>query len=419
MEKLNVFLFNNLVGNLWVNERNDFVFEYNTAYLEKDGALPISVSIPLNEKNHDHLRVKSFFSNLLPESDLRAKIAREKKISEDNDFLLLKAIGGECAGAISIMETDRLPENDNDYEFLPEDELVKMIDTSLTRPILISHDQLRLSLAGAQNKIPLCFKDNKFYLPKGNSPSSHILKLTSPGFDGLIENELFCMKLAERTGLDVPNVSLWEKDSKKAFIIERYDRFSNNKSNLERLHQEDFCQVSGTGPNRKYENEGGPGFKECIAIINRYCSVPVIEKAKFINWVIFNFLIGNCDAHAKNISFLYSGNKNSRQNINLAPFYDLVSTLTFPALSKKMAMHIGGKKQIDYVMKTHWERFADEIDIKYSTLENMFSNMSKTITIESEELLKSFGKTSETAEISGKIYTVITKQVNRLASITG
>jgi len=412
MEKLNVFMLNELVGRLCLKPDNNYIFTYDEKYLKLESAQPVSLSMPLKDESYDHDGARSFFTNLLPEGDLRVRIAREKKISEDNDFLLLKAIGGECAGAVSLAENESPPVDENEYEHLSEHDLIKMIGSSLRKPLLISHDELRLSLAGAQNKIPLRFKNEQFYLPKGNSPSTHILKLISPGFEGLVENELFCMKLAKRAGLDVPDVFIWEAGSCRAFIIERYDRYYDSREWIHRLHQEDFCQITGTGPNRKYENEGGPGIQTCIDVINRFCSVPILEKKKFINWVLFNFFIGNCDAHAKNISMLYVN-----QEIKLAPFYDIVSTLIFPELSKKMAMHIGGKKQIDYLFKIHWERFANDVDIKYSTLQYELVSMAERLKIVSGELQETFIDTQDAAEVSSKIINVIRKQIRCIESL--
>lgn len=162
MEKLNVFLLNKRVGKLWLNDRQEFVFRYDADYLESEGPVPISVSLPLSNELYEQSRVRSFFSNLLPEGELRSKIAREKKISVDNDFLLLKEIGGECAGAISLLENETPPDMENDYELIADDELNRMIDVSSVKPILINHGELRLSLAGAQNKIPLFYRRGIF-----------------------------------------------------------------------------------------------------------------------------------------------------------------------------------------------------------------------------------------------------------------
>lgn len=248
MKKLNVFLLNHHAGTLWTNKTGDFEFQYQKNYLDKLNPRPISLSIPLTDEILSGNCVKSFFSNLLPEGELKTAIAREKKISEKNDFLMLKAIGGECAGAVSIMDQGQKPETENKYELLSENDLEKIIEESKIKPVLITREDLRLSLAGAQNKIPLYYNNKNFFLPKDNSPSTHILKLENKTFKGLAENEAFCMKLAKNSGIEVPEVFIKKIGEHKVFIIERYDRYLTKTGNVERIHQEDFCQISCTAP---------------------------------------------------------------------------------------------------------------------------------------------------------------------------
>jgi serine/threonine-protein kinase HipA len=409
MKKLNVFLLNQHAGTLWTNKTGDFEFQYQKNYLDKLNPRPISLSIPLTDEILSGNCVKSFFSNLLPEGELKTAIAREKKISEKNDFLMLKAIGGECAGAVSIMEQGQKPETENKYELLSENDLEKIIEESKIKPVLIAREDLRLSLAGAQNKIPLYYNNKNFFLPKDSSPSTHILKLENKTFKGLAENEAFCMKLAKNSGIEVPEVFIKKIGEHKIFIIERYDRYLTKTGNVERIHQEDFCQISCTAPGLKYENESGPGLKKCADIINTCCSVPAIDIKKYIQWIIFNYIIGNCDVHAKNISILHSN------KIKLAPFYDLISTMAFPELSKKLAMYIGRQKNIDYVLKVHWERFAYDLGIKFSFLKSIIEDLSDKTEIEAKKLEKNFE--NDFNDIPSKINKIIFRQIKRLKQV--
>lgn len=386
MDLLYVFLRNKLAGTLCLDKKNRFIFKYDKAYLESEEPAPLSVVLPLTEATYTDDKSKPFFSNLLPEGIIRSIIAREKRVSENNDFALLRAVGGECAGAVSLQESKIPPEIVNEYDPVTDDELIRMMDESSIKPILISKDELRLSLAGAQNKIPLSYKEGHFYMPKGNSPSTHILKPATSIYPNLLENELFCMLLARRVGLSVPDVFLWEKDNHRAFVIERYDRYIEGET-IYRLHQEDFCQAAGIPPDRKYENEGGPGVSTCMDIINRYCSIPILEKEKFINWIIFNYMIGNCDAHGKNISLLFT-----HHGTGLAPFYDLLSTTAYSELSTKFSMKIGRQKKINWVLRDHWKRFALETDIKFPMLEEMLTDISEKIRKQSILLQEEFNK---------------------------
>jgi len=404
-----VFLHNQLAGVLSQKNRL-FTFEYTSEYLASGHPIPLSATLPLTSDDHSSSRVKAFFSNLLPEGDLRNLIAKDRKISADNDFALLREIGGECAGAISLLPPGERPQPEATYLPLPDSHLADMIKSASLKPLIIHSDELRLSLAGAQNKIPVYYENGQCSLPKGGAPSSHILKIASPGFPDLIENEFFCMKLAEKAGLPVPRVFTWAYEGVKAFIIERYDRYRDDKGCLHRLHQEDFCQALGVMPDRKYENEGGPGYADCIKAINELCTTPVVEKNKFIDWMIFNFLIGNCDAHAKNVSLLYT-----QAGTALSPFYDLVSTLIYPELSKKMAMHIGGKSQINHLFSIHWQRLADDLQISSKQLSRKLKKMSRLLVSLTENIKKEMPGDPVLQETAVKI--IATTQTQRIKNI--
>ena len=186
------------------------------------------------------------------------------------------------------------------------------------------------------------------------------------------------------------------------------DRFIEDGT-IYRIHQEDFCQAAGILPSRKYQNEGGPGISTCINLINRFCSIPVVEKEKFIKWIIFNYLIGNCDAHGKNISLLFT-----IHGTELAPFYDLLSTTVYPELSKKMSMKLGGKKRIDWVLNEHWVRFAQETDIKFSMLKEILIGMANKLQKHSEELKDEFSHSYGENDIINKICKFIDSQTKLL-----
>ncbi|VVS92225.1 type II toxin-antitoxin system HipA family toxin [Desulfoluna spongiiphila] len=411
METLHVFIHNQLAGVLSQKDRV-FSFEYAPEYLASDHPVPLSASLPLASDAQAPDRVKAFFSNLLPEGDLRHLIAKDRKVSADNDFALLREIGGECAGAVSLLPPGEKPQVDADYQLLSDSYLADMIKSASLKPLIIHSDEIRLSLAGAQNKIPVFYENSHCSLPKGTAPSSHILKITSPGFPDLIENEFFCMKLADKAGLSVPQVFIWSHEGVKALIVERYDRFKDDDGVLHRLHQEDFCQALGVMPDRKYENEGGPGYADCVQAINSLCTTPVLEKNKLIDWMVFNFLIGNCDAHAKNISLLYT-----QAGTTLAPFYDLVSTLIYPELSQKMAMHIGGKGQMNYLFPIHWQRLTDDLEISPKQLSRKMKTMSSLLGALADQVKEEIPADPTFQETASKIMTTIQTQTHRTQSI--
>jgi serine/threonine-protein kinase HipA len=374
-EKLSVYLHNSFTGYLWLSDPNRYSFQYDPDYLENPNAMSLSLSLPLREAPYVDDTARPFFSNLLPEGEVRAIIARIKHVSEHNDFKLLEAIGGECAGAISIFPEQMAPETQGDYTALPGSELEEILSENSLRPVLVIRDELRLSLAGAQNKIPVYIDGGKFYLTTGISPSSHILKPQSLWFEDMVQNELFCMKLAEAIQLPVPDSNIWKGRNHIAYIVERYDRKRRNDEKIERLHQEDLCQVLGIMPDQKYENEGGPGLTRCCQIIDMYSSQPILDKKALVKWIVFNYFIGNADAHGKNLSLI----REKDGSIHLAPFYDLISTRSYPEISKKMAMKIGTESRFDWIMERHWRQMADDLDLKFTYLKELINEIAVTL----------------------------------------
>lgn len=374
-EKLSVYLHNSLAGQIWLDDTSRFSFQYDYSYIENPDAIPLSLSLPLREEPYLNDTARPFFSNLLPEGEVRSLVAKIKQISEHNDFKLLEAIGGECAGAVSIVPEYTSLSTESDYIALSEQEVEDIIDENAIRPVLILKDELRLSLAGAQNKIPVYIDNNRFYLTFGIAPSSHILKPQSPYFGDVVQNEHFCMRLADVVQLTVPKSFIWKGKNHIAYIVERYDRIKAQDGIIERLHQEDLCQVLGCMPDQKYENEGGPGLAECCQILDMYSSQPILDKQALVKWVIFNYFIGNADAHAKNLSLL----RGIDGSIHLAPFYDLISTRVYPEISKKMAMKIGKERRFDWIMERHWQQMADQLDLKFTYLKKLLREIAEAL----------------------------------------
>jgi serine/threonine-protein kinase HipA len=373
--RLSVYLHNSLAGQLWLDDTSRLSFQYDPVFLEDRDAIPLSLSLPLREEPYINDTPRPFFSNLLPEGEIRSLIAKIKQISEHNDFKLLEAIGGECAGAVSIVPEYTALSTESDYIALSEQEVEDIIEENAIRPVLILKDELRLSLAGAQNKLPVYIDNDRFFLTFGMAPSSHILKPQSPYFGDMVQNEHFCMRLADIVSLTVPKSSIWKGKKHIAYILERYDRIKVRDGIIERLHQEDLCQVLGCMPDQKYETEGGPGLSACCQILDKYSSQPILDKQALVKWVIFNYFIGNADAHGKNLSLI----RQRDGSIRLAPFYDLISTKVYPEISKKMAMKIGKKTRFDWIMERHWQQMADQLDLKFAYLKKLLMEMAEAL----------------------------------------
>lgn len=364
--KLEVFLLNEQVGHLYQDDQGLMTFEYTAEWLQTPHAIPLSLSLPLQPGRFPEKKCKPFFAGVLPDTAKRRLIARNLGVSANNDFSLLEQIGGECAGAVTFVSKDLNRAGDEDYRALPVSELEQLLIILPQRPLMAGDRGVRLSLAGAQDKIAVYKKGEEFFLPLNNSPSSHIIKPDIAGFKGIVFNEAFCMTLAAQVGLPVAKVELIRTNSIDALAIERYDRVKaqvHHEPTLKRIHQEDFCQALGVVSERKYQAEGGPSLKACFDLLRNVSSLPVVDLGILLDAVIFNFLIGNNDAHAKNFSLLHQMPQHGNEtHTRLAPLYDLICTRIYPNLSSRMAMKIGRTYECDEVDTRQFEKLADEID---------------------------------------------------------
>jgi len=361
---LDVYLHNDLAGHLIQDPRGQMVFEYVETWLNKPGATALSQSLPLRQKRFNRNECRGFFAGILPEQSKREIIARNLGISARNDYAMLDQIGGECAGAVTFVPAGQpLPERNYSYRKLSTKELAGILRELPRHPLLAGEDGIRLSLAGAQDKIAVRIEGADICLPLGGAPSTHILKPAVERFEGVVFNEALCLKLASAAGLPTATVEIRHDEGIDYLLVERYDRVhreSSGKSVVERLHQEDFCQAQGIVSEMKYQKEGGPSLKQCFALLREVSGTPVVDLARLLDVVIFNYLIGNNDAHGKNFSLLYHGIGTNAPEIRLAPLYDLVSTIYYPELSRNMAMKIGGEYSSEKVMPKNFEKLAEE-----------------------------------------------------------
>ena len=365
-----------LVGRLWLDDRKRLCFLYDEGWLASS-AMPLSLSLPLRREAYLDDESHPFFANLLPEEKMRAVIARNLGLSLNNDYGLLERIGGDCAGAVSLYpENVQSQHESGTYRQLSLDELNNIIKELPKRPLLAGEKGIRLSLAGAQKKLPVYYDEGHFSLGLGAAPSNYIIKPAIEDLDGTVENEPFCMALAQTAGLDVPHAFIHRHGAAPGvFVVKRYDRIATTEG-IRRLHQEDFCQALGIPPEFKYEAEGGPSLAACFKLLRRASIRSGKDVLSLLNWVIFNYLTGNSDAHGKNISLLLLA-----EGPVLAPFYDLISTRIYAhyGLTSGLAMKIGGASDPDSIRKEHWELFAEEAGIKPRLVLNRIAEMAKRI----------------------------------------
>lgn len=355
---LEVYLHGRLAGTLARKDNGNLQYRYDRAYVEGQGP-PLSLNLPLQAAAFPHRDCLAFFGNLLPEENVRTQIALATGISAGNDYQLLERFGGDVAGAITLQPPrDQREQETGSLEVLSAERLDEILAGLPQRPLAIDEDgEVRLSLAGAQSKLPVVETEEGFALPHGSKhPTTHILKPEPARFPGLVDNEFFCMRLAREVGLDAAAVERAETASGLPYlIVERYDRDLSQEP-LRRLHQEDLCQALGKLHVEKYQQEGGPSVIEAMTLIDEASVAPARDRQQFWLALVFNALIGNCDAHGKNYSLLYDS-----PAPRLAPLYDLLSTSIYSELTQRLSMSIDGATMLEDVEIESWERLADEI----------------------------------------------------------
>lgn len=375
---LDVYYHHIYAGQLSQQASGKLSFHYDAAYRAHPDAIAFSMSLPLDAEGFTEDAVKAYFSGLLPDETIREYIAGAFGVSEKNAFALLKAIGGECAGALSFYPTGQKPFFEKHaaahLDLLTQDQLSDILKRLQKRPLLAGEDGYRLSLAGAQNKLAVGFIDNQIKLIKNGAPTTHILKPLIARVSDSVHNEFFCMKLARIMGIDTPEVFMYHHQNIPYYLVTRYDRHRSKDGSVMRVHQEDFCQALSIPAEMKYEREGGPSIAQCQALITTHSKQPALDMHKFMMMVQFNYLIGNNDAHGKNFSFLYKDKKPV-----LAPAYDLLSTAIYPELSRKMAMKIGGKYNPEDVFQRHWHQIIPNTQAAHKAFDKNYKIFGETL----------------------------------------
>ncbi|MEZ4365560.1 MAG: type II toxin-antitoxin system HipA family toxin [Kofleriaceae bacterium] len=353
------------VGQLARNAEGRFAFAYDADW----SAFAISLSLPLAVREVDGGAAHAFFANLLPEGAARELVCRQLGISIDNDFALLGAIGGECAGALSVVEPGA-PRPDPEayrYERLGDERLQALLGGDLA-PLLVTEDETRLSLAGAQHKLPVAILDGEVQLSHGQAPTTHILKLPSQHYKHMPVNEAYVLGLAAQVGLDVVRAELFTRLEPPGLMVERYDRVAAVDEHwpARRIHQEDLCQALGRLPGNKYEREGGPSLLQAVQVVQRHSSNPLVDVRRLIEWQAFNLIAGNSDGHGKNLAFVHDEGE-----VRLAPFYDLVSTRHYRGIARSMAMRVADRDDPDQIGGAQWQAFAAEAGLGRRVVEGL------------------------------------------------
>lgn len=345
-----------VAGELTIDRGGAMNFVYAPEWLQEVTAPALSQALPKREEPYPDAACKAVFGGLLPEEGQRTAVAAALGVSPDNPFRLLQALGGDVAGALAFLpegEAPPPPDLAHPPQALDEEELAALLERLPRVPMLAGEGGARLSLAGAQGKLPVVLVDGQIAVPRPGEPSTHLIKPEPARFPGLAANEAFCLALARAVGLDAAHGEWREVQGRAFLLLERYDR-TTGQGGTQRLHQEDFAQALGVPSNRKYAAEGGPTFRDAFALLRSAATRPAREVLKLADAALFNVIIGNADAHAKNFSLL----RQESGEVVLAPLYDLVATRVWEELSPRLAMRFGGAAKLEEIDAESFTRFA-------------------------------------------------------------
>ena len=387
LQTLYLWMNGKFVGTWTLRSGDQDVLQYDHDWVASAQGRPLSLSLPFQPDNAPHrgVLVRSYFENLLSESrEIRERVARRFRLGAIDAFTLLAEVGRDCAGALQVLPDARPPDSVRQVQAqaLSESDVANML-RRLPLPGPFSHipttgfDELRLSIAGAQEKTAFLWRDSQWWRPLGSTPTTHIFKLPLGLVGNLrfdmsdsVANEWLCLEVLRAYGLPVALAHPLQFEDIKVLAVERFDRAwaatSQDKAWIIRLPQEDMCQATGTPASLKYESDGSPGIKTILKLLGTSLAPERDQRYFFQAQVIF-WMLGATDGHAKNFSlFLRSGG-----SFELAPFYDVLSA--YPIMGKganqllpykaKLAMAVRSKNvhwALRDIERRHWLSVGQE-----------------------------------------------------------
>jgi serine/threonine-protein kinase HipA len=365
VSELLVVIEGDLVGHVRAEKSGRLTLEYESGWRASPQGYSLSASLSRTQATHPHKIVMPYLWNLLPENpNVLQRWAQQYHVSAANPFKLLMHVGADVPGAAQFLTSEQLEvvraERQPTIQWMTAEELAERLRqlradvTAVRRP----GDIGKMSLPGAQAKTAFYWdrQANRWGVPGGRTPTTHIIKPCIPGFDGLVENEHLCQNIAARLGMAAANSEVLTLDQ-TYIVVERYDRLPAipGSAFLQRVHQEDTCQALGLMPTRKYQEDGGPGVPQIVMLIRNQSSQPQADVDRFLQANMFNWLIGGTDAHAKNYSLLIGAGDDFR----LAPLYDLSSQLPYTQLvQQRLSMKIGDRYEVGRIDRGNWQQLA-------------------------------------------------------------
>ncbi len=419
--RLEVCLDEALIGVVEREKGGRLSFTYEASWQDRADALPLSVSMPLAVSRHEHSVVEPWLWGLLPDNELiLERWARRFHASARNAFSLLAHVGKDCPGAVRLLSHEERSAEASaagDVMWLTEREVAERLrhlreDVSAWRA---RGDTGQFSLAGAQPKTALIWDGQRWGVPSGRIPTSHILKPGIFGLDASAENEHFCLVLARALGLPAAHSHVADIEGERAIVVERYDRAWLGRT-LRRVHQEDLCQALGVSPALKYQSEGGPSPASIVELLRAVSGKPEEDVRTFVRALLFNWLIGGTDAHAKNYSLLIGAGA----RVRLAPLYDVASALPYkeiPLQKLKLAMKIGGKYRLRDIARGEWEALAKEARLPFEQLLEDGRVMAQALPDVSSDISAEIAQDGLSGAVMERLHTTLVARARRCASL--
>lgn len=388
-QSLSLWMNGSMVGSWSTRPRLGDILQYADSWVASDQGRPLSLSLPFTPGNQPHRgeAVRAYFENLLPDSrQIRERVARRFQARATDAFTLLAEVGRDCVGALQVLPDTASPEDARALNATPlsEGEVAQVLRNTLSTPPLAgadaTDDDLRISIAGAQEKTALLWWDGRWCMPHGATPTSHIFKMPLGRVGNLrvdlsesVENEWLCLEILRAYGLPVARTQPLMFEDMKVLAVERFDRRwsrqPEGKRWLLRLPQEDMCQATGTPPHLKYEADGGPGMNAIMRLLSTSMN-PDRDRRLFFQAQALFWMLAATDGHAKNFSiFLRPGGA-----YELTPLYDVLSA--YPVMGvganklspfkARMAMAVRTKNphwKMQDIQRRHWLALGAEYGV--------------------------------------------------------
>jgi len=378
---LNVELYGAVIGAAVQDDFGRLSFTYDADYASDASRPPLSLSMPVSRARFRGKSIAPFMWGLLPDSsEVRSRWAAEFGVSAENPFALLTYMGRDCAGGASFVPPGPATRTDAVQVLTDSDVGTRLRELrSETSEWAVSGE--RWSLAGAQSKFTLTrLADGQWAEVRGDAPSTHIIK---PGIGDYRDQALVehvSMEVARAVGLRAAKTEFREFDGEPALVVTRFDRRRARGGSVVRVHQEDFCQALAVYPRKKYEAGGGPSAADIARLLRDVATDPEGDVWVFARALVFNYLIGAPDAHAKNYSVVLAPDR-----VQLAPLYDVASALPYDAVGdseiNQAAMSIGGRRVFGTVHGRHWDRLASALGVDFDRLREEVRRQAEAIPI--------------------------------------